>query len=90
MATRSRDCCKAGAPPEACSMLDGDAAAPAAAPGLTGKGGYPSFGGTLLSDLHDVGFALLGAVLVAFPSQKKVVLFLFVGDKGFSLLLKYG
>lgn len=71
-------------------MLDGDGAAPAAAPGLAGKGSCPSFGGTLLSGLCDVGIALLGAVLDTFPSQKNVVLFLFVGGKGFSLLLWYG
>lgn len=37
-------------------MLDGDGAAPTAAPGLAGKGECPSFNGRLLSGLCDVGF----------------------------------
>ena len=44
MATRSRDGCEAGAPPAACSVLDGDGASPAAAQGLTGEGGCHSVG----------------------------------------------
>lgn len=71
-------------------MLDGDGAAPTAAPGLTGKGECPSFGGRLLSGLCDVGIVLPGAVLDTIPTQLKVVLVLFVGNKGFSLLLRYG
>lgn len=60
-------------------MLAGDGAAPTAAPGLSGEGECPSFGGRLLSGLWDMGIVLPGAVLDTLPRKK--LLFLFVGGQ---------